>query len=229
MSHTVIGQSVTRLDARGKVTGQTLYPGDRSHNGELWLKLLFTQHPHARILSLDTRAALALPGVIDVLTAADLPVNEYGLMEPDQPILCGPGSTKADGDIVRCVSDRLAIVIAESEKIAAQARDLIRVEYEDLPLLDSTDLARVDQAPQLHPTKPGNIADYKFIRKGDVDSAWAGCAAIVEGVYHTPYQELPHFFKPPGSIPGTHYPGNPGHRFGYSGLSEHLPGRSQRP
>ncbi len=187
--YTVIGQSIPRLDAWGKVTGQTIYPGDRSHSGELWLKLLFTRRPHARILSLDASAALALPGVVDVLTATDLPVNEYGLMTPDQPILCGPGSTKPGGDIVRCVSDRLAIIIAESEKIAGQARDLIRVEYEELPLLDSPRLARADQAPQLHPDKPGNIADYKFIRKGDVESAWANCAAIVEGVYQTPYQE----------------------------------------
>ena len=189
MSHTVIGQSVARLDAWGKVTGETIYPGDRSHAGELWLKVLFTGRPHARIVSLDVSAALALPGVVDVLTAADVPVNEYGLMTPDQPVLCGPGSAKAGSDIVRCVSDRLAIVIAASEKIAAQARDLIRVEYEDLPLIDSTDLARSGLAPQLHPDKPGNIADYKFIRKGEVESAWAECAAIVEGVYRTPYQE----------------------------------------
>lgn len=189
MSHTVIGQSIARIDAWGKVTGQTLYPGDRSHTGELWLKILFARRPHARILSLDAGAALALPGVVDVLTAADLPVNEYGLMTPDQPVLCGPGSAKPGSDIVRCVSDRLAVVIAESEKIAGQARDLIRVEYEELPMLDSPRLARADQAPQLHPDKPGNIADYKFIRKGDVEAAWAGCAAIVESVYQTPYQE----------------------------------------
>ena len=185
----VIGQSIKRLDALGKVTGETLYPGDRSHPDELWLKVLFARRAHARIISIDTRQARAVPGVVDVLTAKDVPLNEYGLMVPDQPVLCGPGSSGAGADIVRYVGDNVAVVIAESEKIAAKARDLIEVTYEDLPIVDNPEAAMSDEAGQLHPDKPQNIADHKFVRKGDVAAAWAGCDVIVEGVYRTPFQE----------------------------------------
>jgi CO/xanthine dehydrogenase Mo-binding subunit len=98
-----IGQSITRLDSVGKVTGQTIYPGDRNQADELWLKVLFARRPHARIKSIDTSAARALPGVMDVLTAVDVPINQYGLQVPDQPVLCGPGSNKKGGDVVRFI------------------------------------------------------------------------------------------------------------------------------
>lgn len=189
MTHNTIGHSPQRFDAAGKVTGATLYPGDRSFADELWLKVLFARRPHARVISIDTSEAEALPGVVAIFTAKDVPVNEYGLQIPDQPVLCGPGSTKEWGDIVRFVGDNIAVVVAENEKIAAQARDLIKVVYEDLPLVDDPVLAMSGQPAQLHPGKPDNIAEHKRIRKGDVEAAWAECDIIVEGVYQTPFQE----------------------------------------
>ena len=185
MTNKIIGKSIKRIDALGKVTGQTLYPGDRSHEHELWLKILFARRPHARIISIDTREAEGLPGVMGVLTAKDVPVNQYGLQIPDQPVLCGPGSNKKGGDIVRFVGDQVAIIIAENEKIAAQARDLIRVEYEDLPVVSDPSWAMSGQAPQLHPGVLNNIADYKRIRKGDAEAAFDQCQVIIEG-------DLPH-------------------------------------
>ncbi|HET9221366.1 MAG TPA: xanthine dehydrogenase family protein molybdopterin-binding subunit, partial [Roseiflexaceae bacterium] len=148
MSHAVIGRSIPRIDALDKVTGKALYPGDRSYEGQLWMKVLFARRPHARILAIDTSAAMALPGVVAVLTARDVPVNEYGLQIPDQPVLCGPGSGKAGAEIVRFVGDQVALVVAETETIAARARDLIAVEYEDLPLVDSPAYAMSGAAPQ---------------------------------------------------------------------------------
>ncbi len=189
MSHNTIGKSIKRIDALGKVTGQTLYPGDRTYGDELWLKILFARRPHARILSIDTREAEALPGVMGILTAKDVPVNQYGLQIPDQPVLCGPGSNKKGGDIVRFVGDQVAVIIAEDEQTAAKARDLIQVQYEDLSIVDDPEFAMSGRAPQLHPGVLNNIADYKRIRKGDVDAAWNKCAVIIEGVYHTPFQE----------------------------------------
>lgn len=187
--HQTIGQSIKRVDAVGKVTGATLYPGDRNHDNELWVKVLFARRVHARVKSIDTSAAKALPGVMDVLTAADVPVNQYGLQVPDQPVLCGPGSNKKGGDVVRFIGDNVAIVIAETEEIAAHARDLIRVEYEDLPIVDNPLESMSGKAPQLHPNVPNNVAEYMRIRKGDIDNAWSQCNAIIEGVYQTPYQE----------------------------------------
>ena len=184
-----VGKSIKRVDAIGKVTGETLYPGDRNQENELWLKILFARRPHARIISIDTAEAKALPGVMDVLTAQDVPINHYGLQIPDQPVLCGPGSNKKGGDVVRFVGDNVAVIIAETEQIAAQACDLIKVEYEDLPIVDDPEEAMTRRAPQLHPGVLNNVADYKRIRKGNPAKVWDQCNVIIEGVYHTPFQE----------------------------------------
>jgi CO/xanthine dehydrogenase Mo-binding subunit len=130
-----IGQSTKRLDAVGKVTGATLYPGDIDLPGQLWMKILFAGRPHARIRALDTRRAERVPGVVAIFTARDVPNNEYGLGTPDQPVLCGPGSAKPGAEVVRFVGDQVALIVAETEKIAAQARALIDVDYEDLPIV----------------------------------------------------------------------------------------------
>lgn len=189
MTFKTIGQSITRLDALGKVTGKTIYPGDRTHNDELWLKLLFAQRPHARIVSIDAGKAEALPGVVAVLTAKDVPVNIYGGQIADQPVLCGPGSTVDGSDIVRFVGDQVAVIMAENEQLAAKARDLITVEYQDLPIIDDPVRAMSEQAMQLHPNAPRNLAAHKRIRKGNAETAWPDCDVIVESVYHTPFQE----------------------------------------
>ena len=189
MTYRAIGKSQPRVDAAGKVTGATLYPGDRNYDDELWMKILFAGRPHARVLDIDTSQAAALPGVAAVLTARDVPVNEYGLQIPDQPVLCGPGSGKEGADVARFVGDQVAAVVAESEKIAARARDLIRVTYQDLPVLTDPRLAMAPGAYALHPHAPDNIATHYRIVKGDVDAAWATCEVTIEGEYHTPFQE----------------------------------------
>ena len=155
MTH-IVGQSVTRVDARAKVTGEALYPGDITMEHTLHAKLLFAERPHARITRIDTTQAQALPGVIAVFTAADVPVNEYGLQTPDQPVLCGPGSSKPGADVVRFVGDQVALVVAETEQAAAQGCTLIRVEVEDLPLLTDPFAALKPDAPQLHPQRRPN-------------------------------------------------------------------------
>src|SRR5215510_6708076 len=88
-----IGKSVPRVDARGKVTGETPYSGDLSMDGMLHMKLLFADRPHARIKWIKTSKAEAAPGVVAVYTAKDVPVNEYGLQWQDQPVLCGPNQS----------------------------------------------------------------------------------------------------------------------------------------
>ena len=189
MTNEVIGKSLRRLDAYGKVTGETLYPGDRTHTGELWLKILFARRPHARVVSINSGRAEALPGVIAVLTAKDVPVNLYGGQIDDQPVLCGPGSNVEGADVVRFVGDQVAVVIAETEQIAARARDLIDVVYQDLPVIDDPIAAMAEGAVQLHPHAPRNIAATKHVRRGEPEAAWSNCDIIVEDVYRTPFQE----------------------------------------
>ena len=189
MTTKTVGQSVRRVDARAMVTGEALYPGDLTMPGMLHMKVLFAGRPHARILSIDTSAAEAYPGVVAVFTAKDVPVNEYGLIMPDQPVLCGPGSDKPGADVVRFVGDQVALVVAETENAAAAARDLIRVEYEELPIITDPREAMKPDAYQLHPDKPGNIVAHWRIRKGDVQAAFAEADVIVEEEYYTPMQE----------------------------------------
>ncbi len=202
---TSIGQSVPRLDAHDKVTGKALYSGDLVRPGMLHMKVLFAGRPHARVVGIDTSAAGSLPGVAAVFAAKDVPVNEYGLQRKDQPVLCGPSLTSSPlsrgagegleagtvrGDIVRCEGDQVAAIVAETEAIAARARDLIKVEYADLPAVFDAAEAMKSAAPRLHPEiGDSNVCVLDKIRKGDVESAFARADVIVEGEYHTPYQE----------------------------------------
>ena len=190
-----IGKSVQRIDAAGKVTGKTLFPGDINMPGQAYMKILFAHRPHAIIKSLDVSQAEALPGVVAVFTAKDVPVNEYGLIMPDQPVLCGPGSAKPYAERVRFVGDQVALVVAETEEIAAQARDLIRVEYEDLPVVIDPREGMKEDAVKLFPDRDSNIFCHYRIRKGDVEAAFAQADVVIEGEYHTPAQE--HAFLQP--------------------------------
>jgi CO/xanthine dehydrogenase Mo-binding subunit len=188
--HKTIGKSLPRVDARGKVTGETPYSGDLSMPGMLHMKILFAQRPHARILSIDTSRARTAEGVVAVYTAADVPVNEYGLQWQDQPVLCGPGSSKPGADVVRFVGDQVAVVVAETEAQAAAALSLIDVKYEDLPVVTDPVEAMKPDAPRVHEhIGDSNICVHYKIRKGNIEEGFAQADVIVESEYRTPVQE----------------------------------------
>lgn len=184
-----IGHSAQRSDALGKVTGETLYPGDIDKPDQAYMKILFADRPHAIIKKIDTSIAEELDGVLGIFTAKDVPVNEYGLIMPDQPVLCGPGSDKPHADRVRFIGDQVALIIAESESIASDACHLIEVEYEDLPVITDPLEARKEEQILLHPETESNIFCHYRIRKGDVDSAFDQADVIIEEEYRTPAQE----------------------------------------
>ena len=181
MKQNIIGRSVIRSDVLDKVTGKTLFPGDLYMEGMLCAKVLWSERPHARILDIDTTEAEKVPGVVAILTADDVPCNEYGLILNDQPAL--------NKDKVRSVMDRLAIVIAEDERTAKKARNLIRVEYEDLPMLTDPRQAMKGGAVLIHENQEDNILACYKIRKGDVERGLAEADVIVEGEYFTPRTE----------------------------------------
>jgi CO/xanthine dehydrogenase Mo-binding subunit len=182
MKGQAIGLRMQRPDAVAKVTGQALFPGDLYREGMLYAKVLFSERPHASIVSIDTSQAEQVPGLVAVLTHKDVPVNEYGLIYKDQPAL--------NGDKVRSLFDRLALVIAETERAARQARDRIRVEYKDLPVLTDPRQAMKPGAPIIHDTHPDNVQTHQRIRKGDVDAVFArDDVVVVESDYFTPHQE----------------------------------------
>jgi CO/xanthine dehydrogenase Mo-binding subunit len=197
-----IGQSFPRLDAFDKVTGKALYSGDLVRPGMLHMKILFAGRPHARVVRIDKSEAEALPGVVAIYLAKDVPVNEYGLQKKDQPVLCGPAPTPYSfsgslgegpgvrSDIVRCEGDQVAAIVAITEGTAAKARDLITVAYEDYPAVFDAVEAMKPEAPRIHPESgDSNICVLDKIRKGDVESAFNRAECIIEGEYHTPYQE----------------------------------------
>lgn len=184
-----IGMSITRLDVVAKVTGEAKYPGDFQFSDQLVMKVLFAHRSHARVLAIDTTQAEAVEGVVMVLTAKDVPVNEYGLGVNDQPVLCGPGSSIEGTDVVRFEGDQIALVIAESEKIAAEALKRIMVTYEELPVVKTLGEALSESAPILHSRLKNNIFHHNIVRKGSTDEAFKHCAVIVEGEYQTPVQE----------------------------------------
>jgi len=186
---TVMGESLQRIDALGKVTGATSYPGDIEIEGQLWMRIKFSDRAHARVLRVDSRQAEALEGVRRVFTSLDVPVNEYGLVIKDQPVLCGPGGSKVGSDVVRCYMDMVATVVAETDAIARQAVDLIEVEYQDLPTVFDAEEAMQDSAPQLHPAHPRNLIAHYRIRKGDMEAGWEQADVVVEGEYETSWQE----------------------------------------
>ncbi len=192
-----IGESKPRVDAREKVTGAANYADDLQFgSGLLHARIKRSPHPHARILSIDTSKATALPGVKTVVTGDDFP-GYIGLYLKDRYIFCR--------EKVLYVGDPVAGVAAVSEEIADKALDLIEVEYELLePVLDPEFGASPD-APLIHPDladyevanfifpQPGtNISNLFKVRKGDVESAWEGCAAIIEGKFRIPHiQHVP--------------------------------------
>ena len=182
MNTQIIGRRVERPDAVDKVTGRTQFPGDLSMDNMLHMKVLFSDRAHAHIAGIDTTEAANVPGVVAILTYQDVPVNEYGLIHKDQPAL--------SAGKVRSVFDRVALVIAETPRAATRARDLIHVEYEDLPAVTDPRESMEPGAPVVHADYPDNVLFYQPLRKGDVDAVFArDDVVIVERDYFTPHQE----------------------------------------
>lgn len=168
-----------RPDGPGKVTGGLKYLTDLSFPGMLYGKILRSTEPHAEILSISIEKAKQLPGVRTIVTYEDVPgLNGFGLIFPDQPVLCQ--------DRVRYVGDAIAAVAADSVEIADEALQLIQVEYKKLPVIVEPEEALHPDAPLLHPG--GNLLHRANYSKGDVEKGFESCSLIVEETYELPRQ-----------------------------------------
>jgi len=189
-----IGESPIRRDAGDKVTGEAAYPADRVPEASLHAVVVFTDQPHARLVSFDVAAAESVEGVVTVVTAADVPVNEYGLTMFDQPVLIGldhTGRSDVRCDVSRWEADHLAVVVAES-RIAAEtgaAAVAAGAEWEPLPIVGELTSARTDRVLVHGETAPSNTYYEMAIRKGDIDAGWASADVVIEGSYELPHQE----------------------------------------
>lgn len=189
-----VGESPIRRDAEGKVTGEAGYPADRMPVGALHVVVVFTDRPHARLVALDIGPAEAIDGVVTVVTAADVPVNEYGLTMFDQPVLIGTDHTGRSAvrcDISRWEADHLAVVVAETRRAAEAGAAAVAAgaEWEPLPLVADLDEARTDRVLVHGETAPSNTYYEMGIRKGDIEAGWAAAEVVVEGRYELPHQE----------------------------------------
>lgn len=184
MSGQVIGASVARLEDPPLVRGQARFVDDIARPGMLHACFVRSPHAHARIRSVDVQAARAIPGVMAVLTAADikpfltsdllrtaLPSPSFQL-ELHRPVL-------ADREVVH-VGEAIAVVVAESRYIAEDAAAIVDVDYDTLPAVTDCLEALADGAPTAHASAPHNIAARFRMGYGDVDAVFAGAHRVIK-------------------------------------------------
>ncbi|MFQ7091001.1 MAG: selenium-dependent xanthine dehydrogenase [Coprococcus sp.] len=186
----LLGSRVHRLDVEEKVLGYGKYPDDYYLDGMCYGTALRSKYPRARVLSIDTTAAKALPGVIDVFTAADIPgENKIGHLKHDQYTMIPVGG------LTHYLGDAIALVAAEDMETAEKAKKLIKVEYEVLPAVHNIQEAAAEGAPLVFDEETTNVQAYKHVSRGNADEAISKAAHVISHHFETPWTE--HAFLEP--------------------------------
>src|ERR1043165_817067 len=172
----IIGKRTAMVDAAEKTTGAGKYTDDLSVPGMLVGKILHSPYPHARIRSIDTSRAKALPGVVAVVTGSDAPTT-YGILPigHDEHALCT--------DKVRYVGDNVACVAAVDETTAERALELIDIDYELLPPWFDPEQSTKAKSEFIHPNREHNIEKEYHHVVADPDSGFAQAASVAEARY----------------------------------------------
>lgn len=182
------GERVQRLDAREKTLGYGEYVDDMEVEGLIYASAVRAGYPRARVLSIDTAAAKALPGVVDVYTAEDIPgAVKVGHLKHDWDTLIPVGAC------TRYLGDAIVLVAAESQEILEQAKALVQVEYEVLKPVTSPYEAMKEDAPALH--EGGNLLAHKHVSRGDAKAAIGRSKYVLHETFRTPFTE--HAFLEP--------------------------------
>ena len=174
-----IGKRIPKADAEEKVTGRAVYIHDLVVPGMLYGKILYSSHPHARIVRIDTSRAEKLPGVKAVLTGYNIPPIKFGFYKDNVPLKAGK---------VRSYRDEIAAVAATDPDVAEEALDLIQVDYENLPPVFDPEEAMQEGAPLIHEEhvggkekKPTNVLNLPWrLVCGDVEEARKNSAHVAE-------------------------------------------------
>ncbi len=184
-----VGASIERYRGRELVLGERPFVDDLHRPGMLHGAVTLSAHARARVVAIDTTRAKAAPGVVAVITAADVPGDRWnGLIHQDWPCMVGIGEE------VRYVGDVVAAVAAHSEVEARAAAAMVDVTYDVLPAVTSPEQSLAPGAPQVNP-KHANLLSHSVIRRGDVDAALAASAHVVSGSWKT--QRIEHLFLEP--------------------------------
>ena len=185
-----LGTSVARVDVEEKVLGTGKYPDDYCLEGMLYGVALRSKYPRARVLSIDTSKAEALPKVISVVTAKDIPgENKIGHLKHDQYSLI------PEGGLTHYLGDAIALIAAEDLETAEKAKKLIKVEYEVLPHVHTIEEAAAPDAPKVYDEEENNICAYKHISRGNADEAIKNSKYVLSHHFETPWTE--HAFLEP--------------------------------
>ena len=185
-----LGSRVQRLDADEKVLGTGKYPDDYYPDGMLYGSALRSKYARARVLSIDTSAAKALPGVVAVLTAEDIPgENKIGHLKHDQYTLIPVGG------LTHYLGDAVALVAAEDRETLEKAKKLIKVEYEVLPAVHNPQEAAAPDAPKVFDEEKNNVCAHKHICRGDAEGAIRRSKHVISHHFETPWTE--HAFLEP--------------------------------
>jgi selenium-dependent xanthine dehydrogenase len=189
-----IGSPASRLGGIEQVLGNKPFVDDMRVPGMLHGAMVLTPYPRARVVKIDSADALAMPGVVRVFTARDVPGQRgTGMAVPDLPIFV------AEGEVTCCVGDFVAMVVADTQFHARRAAEKVKVDYEVLPpLIDPLEALKPD-APQVHPKGNmyvhGNLIDSTAFSRGDVGSAFATAPHVIEATFQTQPIE-PAFLEP---------------------------------
>ena len=185
-----LGSRVHRLDVEEKVLGYGKYPDDLYLDGMCYGSALRSKYPRARVLSIDTAAAKALPGVITVLTAGDIPgENKIGHLKHDQYTMIPVGG------LTHYLGDAIALVAAEDMETAEKAKKLIKVEYEVLPAVHNMEEAAAPDAPLVFDEEESNVQAYKHVSRGNAEEAIRNSKHVISHHFETPWTE--HAFLEP--------------------------------
>ena len=182
MNRPVVGQDLTRSEVIERVTGRTRFVEDIPWPGLRHAAVVYCPHHHARLLALDVEPALKLPGVLRVISAADIPgANTLGHYSPDEPLLVPLGG------VARMQGDPVALVVGESLEAARAGAAALAVRYEPLPYtFDANQTCQPDAQP-IHPT--GNVLSQYAVTFGEPEAAFAAADVIVETRYTTTFLE----------------------------------------
>jgi len=175
----IINKSVKRIDAYEKVTGKAKYGADLNFAHQLYAKTVYSKYPHAKILKIDTKDAEKLEGVVAVITAEDVPGNN---------IMFGKFLVLAK-DEVKYIGDGIAVVAAESLKIAEEAVKLIKVKYKKLPSIFNIKEALTKNIQKVHEDLDNNLIEHAhhILRAGDVKKGFREADVILERNYKTQF------------------------------------------
>ncbi|MCF8008424.1 MAG: xanthine dehydrogenase family protein molybdopterin-binding subunit [Halanaerobiales bacterium] len=181
MEFTHVNKSEKRVDVYEKVTGRAKYGADLNFANMLYASVLYTAYPYAKIKKIDTQKAKKLPGVVSVITAKDIPNNQFGVIIENQQVLANKKALY--------IGDGVAAVAAETKKIAKQAIELIEVEYEELKGIYDPIEAAKDDAQLVHDDLENNQVVHHPLRKGDIEKGFKQSDLILKREYSTSFIE----------------------------------------